>query len=500
MNKSAPEDSEAESLDGWDNEIPMEEDSEIISQPVVPEKVPAEVQNAQINAPVDPPHIANGHSSLLEIQELRAEIARLNITISEKTEEAAQRATAEQHDTSVVDELQSKLAAVEAERDGVKEQLDGFLSKILSMKSVFQNYKSTQQELEAVMETLNEVKEDKQKLEKELADTRRDLAQASGLEEERNTEIQKLKLLNETLKNELLELNNECDRLSLQLNTLRRESQEKEDTLLDEKYALENEISKLTKKLAEQRGLYSELQLAQEESAMELKNLALVVDEVNGKLEAKVLEISQAKERAKQNETEYQENEQKLEEQVRLKLQQIEDLEREKEALVLESETAKEALHLKELEIQHLKDETAKLGELQEEVQSKQLVIGKLRHEAIILNEHLTKSLSMLRKQSGLAKNTIDKELILNVILQFLQIPRGDTKKFEALLLISALLEWDDERKIQAGLMHGGGNKGEESRPLRQSFVSLWTDFLEKETKGKDNEKEAKQSKEPAGK
>lgn len=498
MNKSAPQDSETESLDGWDNEIPIEDDSEMMSQPVALEEVPAEVQNAQTSAPVDPPHIPNGHSSLLEIQGLRAEIERLNIAISEKTEEAAQRATAEQQDTSVVDKLQSKLAEVEAERDGVKEQLDGFLSKILSMKSVFQNYKTTQQELESVLETLSEVREDKQKLEKELADTRRDLAQASGLEEERNSEIQKLKLLNETLRNELIELNNECDRLSLQLITLRRESQEKEDTLLDEKYALENEISKLTKKLAEQRGLYSELQLAHEESAMELKNLALVVDEVNGKLEAKDLEISQLKEHAKQSEAEHEENELKLEEQIQLKLIQIEQLEKEKEALILESETINETLHQKDLEMQRLQGETAKLGELQEEVQSKQLVIGKLRHEAIILNEHLTKSLSMLRKQSGLAKNTIDKELILNVILQFLQIPRGDTKKFEALLLISALLEWDDERKIQAGLMHGGGNKGEESRPLRQSFVSLWTDFLEKETKGKNNEKEVKQAALPA--
>ena len=49
------------------------------------------------------------------------------------------------------------------------------------------------------------------------------------------------------------------------------------------------------------------------------------------------------------------------------------------------------------------------------------------------------------------SNKTIDKELISNIIISFLQFPRGDTKKFEALNLISALLEWDELQKISAG-------------------------------------------------
>ncbi|KAK7677119.1 hypothetical protein QCA50_019933 [Cerrena zonata] len=81
----------------------------------------------------------------------------------------------------------------------------------------------------------------------------------------------------------------------------------------------------------------------------------------------------------------------------------------------------------------------------------------------------------MLKQQSNNTNNTIDKELISNVIVSFLQFPRGDSKKFEALQLISALLEWDELRKVQAGLSHNqqssaNANRNEDGKPARQSF------------------------------
>ena len=103
----------------------------------------------------------------------------------------------------------------------------------------------------------------------------------------------------------------------------------------------------------------------------------------------------------------------------------------------------------------------------------------------MILNEHLTKSMGMLKQQLNQSKNTVDRDLISNLFLNFLQFPRGDTKKFESLQLISDLLEWDESRRVQAGLAHtvgGAKARDEEGRPLRQSFISLWTDFLEKES------------------
>lgn len=90
----------------------------------------------------------------------------------------------------------------------------------------------------------------------------------------------------------------------------------------------------------------------------------------------------------------------------------------------------------------------------------------------------------MLKQQLSSLRNAVDRELISNLFISFLQFPRGDTKKFETLQLISALLEWDQEQRVNAGLSHRTPNKadqGHDERP-KQSFVSLWTDFLERES------------------
>lgn len=78
----------------------------------------------------------------------------------------------------------------------------------------------------------------------------------------------------------------------------------------------------------------------------------------------------------------------------------------------------------------------------EKEVKEKNLLIGKLRHEAVTLNEHLTKALRILKK--GRPEDNVDRQIVTNYILHFLAIDRSDPKKFEALQLISALLGWTD--------------------------------------------------------
>lgn len=78
----------------------------------------------------------------------------------------------------------------------------------------------------------------------------------------------------------------------------------------------------------------------------------------------------------------------------------------------------------------------------EKEVKEKNLLIGKLRHEAVTLNEHLTKALRILKK--GRPEDNVDRQIVTNYILHFLAIDRSDPKKFEALQLIAALLNWSD--------------------------------------------------------
>lgn len=118
---------------------------------------------------------------------------------------------------------------------------------------------------------------------------------------------------------------------------------------------------------------------------------------------------------------------------------QINDLRKQVQAAESASATAKATLD------QTQKDLERALP-FEKEVKEKNLLIGKLRHEAVTLNEHLTKALRILKK--GRPEDNVDRQIITNYFLHFLSIDRSDPKKFEALQLISALLGWTDGKML----------------------------------------------------
>ncbi len=105
----------------------------------------------------------------------------------------------------------------------------------------------------------------------------------------------------------------------------------------------------------------------------------------------------------------------------------------------------------------------------QKEVKEKNLLIGKLRHEAVILNDHLTRALRYIRRAKpednvdryGLSVHSLlnvarekyshmllcaafARQIVTNHLLHFLALDRADPKKFQVLQLIAALLNWTD--------------------------------------------------------
>jgi len=78
----------------------------------------------------------------------------------------------------------------------------------------------------------------------------------------------------------------------------------------------------------------------------------------------------------------------------------------------------------------------------EKEVKEKNLLIGKLRHEAVILNDHLTKALRFLKQRKP--EDMVDRQLVTNHFLHFITLERSDPKKFQVLQLIAALLCWSD--------------------------------------------------------
>jgi hypothetical protein len=103
---------------------------------------------------------------------------------------------------------------------------------------------------------------------------------------------------------------------------------------------------------------------------------------------------------------------------------------------------AEEASKTAKATVESTQKELERALPFEKEVKEKNLLIGKLRHEAVTLNEHLTKALRILKK--GRPEDNVDKQIITNYFLHFLGLDRSDPKKFEALQLISALLGWTD--------------------------------------------------------
>ncbi|KAJ2905239.1 putative golgi matrix protein [Zalerion maritima] len=156
-------------------------------------------------------------------------------------------------------------------------------------------------------------------------------------------------------------------------------------------------------------------------------------------------------------------------------------------------------------EREKLESEVERTAPFEKEVKEKNLIIGKLRHEAIVLNDHLTKALKYLKKMQP--DNQVDRQIISNYLIQFLSLDRADQKRFEILSMIGQYLNWSDDEKAKVGLKRGGlsstGGSSLRLPPLpfhrtpstpslntefftdtpssaKESLADLWAGFLER--------------------
>lgn len=193
---------------------------------------------------------------------------------------------------------------------------------------------------------------------------------------------------------------------------------------------------------------------------------------------------------------------------------QLEELRKQLQAAEQAAASSKAALETTQKELERALP-------FEKEVKEKNLLIGKLRHEAVTLNEHLTKALRILKK--GRPEENVDRQIISNYILHFLALDRSDPKKFEALQLIGALLNWNDEQREQAGLARPGTSGSSNmslkipimpfrrtpsspalhtSDPMlastpgtnKESLAELWSDFLEREASEAGNSRRGSKS------
>ncbi|KAL9108812.1 MAG: hypothetical protein Q9227_006469 [Pyrenula ochraceoflavens] len=131
----------------------------------------------------------------------------------------------------------------------------------------------------------------------------------------------------------------------------------------------------------------------------------------------------------------------------------VENSQMELEKLRSSLRDAEQSFSVAKQELDSTKAELERTQPFEKEVKEKNLLIGKLRHEAVTLNEHLTNALRLLKHMKGKPEESVDRQIITTYLLKFLQIDRSDPRKFEVLRLIADLLRWSDEEKEQAGLL-----------------------------------------------
>lgn len=115
-----------------------------------------------------------------------------------------------------------------------------------------------------------------------------------------------------------------------------------------------------------------------------------------------------------------------------------------------EAEAAKTAAAASAKEVEAKRSELERALPFEREVKEKNLLIGKLRHEAVILNDHLTKALRFLKR--GKPEDNVDRQIVTNHFLHFLMLDRSDPKKFQVLQLIAALLGWTEGTALHGNL------------------------------------------------
>ncbi|KAJ8126903.1 hypothetical protein O1611_g6735 [Lasiodiplodia mahajangana] len=400
---------------------------------------------------------------------------------SEVEELRKQLETIQTAHTQETTQLKSELEEVEAAKEQVEEQYQTLVGRVEKIKeNVGHRLARGKEELEEANQRIEELEAQNEDLQK---GTEAFEEQISGLQTELQDATRELSSLRS--RNNLSQHNSlkEKEDMARQIQHLREEAEAAKDAMGDWEVLAMEERS-IRENLAERATALEEqlesLRENYERAASERDIQSQAVDSLQRALQ----EIQEARKRELREMVETSEEQ----------LQAMKKLVQEADARASEAETAKASLQ-KELE---------RTAPFEKEVKEKNLLIGKLRHEAIILNEHLTKALRYLKKTKP--EDSIDKQIVTNHFLQFLALDRSDPKKFQILQIIAGLLTWTDEQREQAGLARPGASNNSlrlptspfhrtpstpslnaeffsEPTPIsasKESLADLWAGFLER--------------------
>ncbi|KAJ5297989.1 hypothetical protein N7508_008238 [Penicillium antarcticum] len=370
-----------------------------------------------------------------------------------------------------LEEIQSKHSA---DMEALQEKLDDAETKKAHAETQFQK----------LMERVNTIKS---QLGERLKEDAEELSQARSQIEDLEDENRSLNEQLESKSIQLVELSGESAEKDKELSTLRDRTSLSQQNWLKEKEEL----------LEQESYIQSEFEQAKEAMhnwevlAMEERSIRENLNEKVGDLEEQLSSLRDAYEKA----TDERDTQQSTVDGLQRALQEIQSARKQELRELVESSDAQlEDLRrsLREAQkqatdadkgLQNAQEEIERVRPFEKEVKEKNLLIGKLRHEAVTLNDHLTKALRFLKK--GKPEDNVDRHIVTNHLLHFLALDRSDPKKFQILQLFAALLGWNDEQREQAGLARPGTSSMPAKlrvpgTPMRTpSTPNLATDFMD---------------------
>ncbi|KAI9738501.1 MAG: hypothetical protein M1818_005398 [Claussenomyces sp. TS43310] len=403
--------------------------------------------------------------------------------------------------------------ALRAEVEQLRKQLEDIQGKHTEELSTIQAQLSESEEEKEQARTqyqtlLGRVNTIKSTLGERMSTYRQELAEAKEQVEELEAQNESLKTSSQGLEKEVLRLGQETQDTSKELSSLRNRYNLSQQNWLSER----EDLIQQSKHLREEADAAKEAMGEWEVLAMEERSIREGLAERVSELEDQTSGHKESYERAaSERDSQSQvvdhlqralqdiQETRKIElremvESTQAQLEALDKLVQQAENRATEAETARDAVE-KELERATL---------FEKEVKEKNLLIGKLRHEAIVLNEHLTKALRFLKKAKP--EDNVDRQIVTNHFLHFLALDRSDPKKFQILQLIAALLNWSDEQREQAGLARPGASNSSLRLPSspfyrtpstpslsteffpdsssssnKESLAELWQGFLERQ-------------------
>ncbi|KAI1815664.1 hypothetical protein GGS20DRAFT_542110 [Poronia punctata] len=349
-----------------------------------------------------------------EVEELRRQLETMQTAHTEETTQ-----------------LKSELEEVEAAKEQVEEQYQNLVDRVEKIKeSVGNRLARGKEELEEANQRIEELEAQNENLQRDGQSLREEV---DGLKVELQDATRELSSLRS--RNNLSQHNSlkEKEDMARQIQHLREEAESAKDAMGDWEILAMEERS-IRENLAEKASALEEqlenLRENYERAASERDAQSQAVDSLQRALQ----EIQEARRKELREMVETSEEQ----------LQALKKLVQDADKRASEAETAMASLQ-KELE---------RTAPFEKEVKEKNLLIGKLRHEAIVLNDHLTKALRYLKKTKP--EDSIDRQIVTNHFIQFLTLDRSDPKKFQILQIIAGLLNWTDEQREQAGLARPG--------------------------------------------